>query len=128
MKNPSLTILPHLTPNKHDTSEDDSEEMSDSDEECNINDLRDQGSLSTHMEHLKPFEYNNINIGQWVKVMYEEELLIRKLEVKPLHNVLRSLLGLESLNTLGGRMIQSIPKMYIKRMFSCKKLDVVGSI
>ena len=70
--------LDDLTPNEHDTSENDSEETSDSDEESNINDLSDQGSLSARMEHLNPLEYNNITVGQWVKVMYEEELFIGK--------------------------------------------------
>ncbi|CAB4023918.1 PREDICTED: uncharacterized protein LOC106141545 [Paramuricea clavata] len=74
--------LDDLTCDKDDASEHDSEEESDSDESQSegsiISDLSDQHRLSTRMEDLKPLEHNDINIGQWVKVIHEEELFVGK--------------------------------------------------
>lgn len=74
--------LDDLTPDKDDASEHDSEEVPDSDishsEEALIDDLSDEENMLTCMEDLQPLEHNDVNIGQWVKVVYEEELFVGK--------------------------------------------------
>lgn len=67
-----------LEPTKGDSSGSDSEEEPSSDgSEDSVDELSDQ-EISSPIKDLKPLEYNNVVIGQWVKVVYEEEVFVGK--------------------------------------------------
>ena len=59
--------------------------------------------MLTCIEDLQPLEYNTVNIGQWVQVVYEDELFVGKVLKK----------------TAGATLVQCLKKPYGIREPQC---------